>query len=897
MPFALDSHPEISEISEALNYLLGNFGANLSADPNTGEIKGPTGQVIAYLYKYLAVKYADSADGALNFGDTPTNRLYYGLRNSDQSVESTNPADYIWKQVAGGFGTTKFLWYQTGGGRQVEFVVADTSPSIGFLQPTLDAIDLDIITSTLATPAFLPFFQPAALQVVRSGTPLTPNFTGVVARLYATAGGVLATFVTSQTDTDPAFGLNTWRIGNSATTGYGDIAYNQITVGTPTDGGGYALWPAPTAMSGTPASLTVPVRFKNSLGAVSQSVPAIVQFVFVDQGASGDKIAYPSVYQWNTSIPTVTGTSTYTWASSTFTPNPAGWSDTPGVGPAGFTLYRAQVTLTALAGATTSTINWTTASVLGIGYSGDNGTSSRICFARIAGNPVPLSGTITTTGSSGFPTSGQSATTWGVTATWGAVDPNPSSTDSLYQSDGIYNPAINQTSWTTPYISSLKVGQLSAVSTNTGSLTISGTLQSNTALISGTTMTGSGGVLYSSGNFAFGNSTTNITYNGTALTMNGPVVAVDSLKNNTSGTFNTSGAFGLGIGSKIGLYEAAGAFSSSNATLGALVCANTGGGNSLGSGTTANICSFTGSISGTTLTVTSVASGTIHIDATVTGASTTSCNVTAFGTGTGGTGTYTVSVSQTSPSNTKTAISRGSAVVGVGSGNNTFSTFKHQGNLGAADSGGIFYTGGANNLGTPTAEIRLAYYNGTTSYAAYIVSGATFPFTAGHDALQLLTEDIPEIGDLMVDVDLIAAPNVNDCITSMTLSISENQKGVVGVFVGTAGNEFVPSALGMYTESSDGTNTLFVMKPEFTDIYETYRPIGINSIGEGKVNVCGQGGDIAIGDLICASDMAGKGMKQGDDLYHSYTVAKSRQAVTFSSPDEVVQIACIYVSG
>ena len=80
-------------------------------------------------------------------------------------------------------------------------------------------------------------------------------------------------------------------------------------------------------------------------------------------------------------------------------------------------------------------------------------------------------------------------------------------------------------------------------------------------------------------------------------------------------------------------------------------------------------------------------------------------------------------------------------------------------------------------------------------------------------------------------------------------------------------------------------------------MYDTYRCIGINAIGEGKLNVCGQGGDIEIGDLICASDMAGKGMKQADDLYHSYTVAKARQAVTFSSPDEVVQIACIYVSG
>ena len=64
MPFALDSSPELSEISEAINYLLANFGANMAADPVTGEITGPTGLVIAYLYRYLSVKYADSADGS-----------------------------------------------------------------------------------------------------------------------------------------------------------------------------------------------------------------------------------------------------------------------------------------------------------------------------------------------------------------------------------------------------------------------------------------------------------------------------------------------------------------------------------------------------------------------------------------------------------------------------------------------------------------------------------------------------------------------------------------------------------------------------------------------------------------------------------------------------------------
>lgn len=147
MPFALPSSPSNSEISEAVNYLLANFGANLAADPNTGEITGPSGIVIAYLYKYLAIKYADSFDGSSGFSDSPTNKQYYGVNNSNSNVESTNPADYIWYKVAGsGFGTTNFLFYQVSGGRQINFFIGTAAPSTYYLQADTSAIDLDILT-------------------------------------------------------------------------------------------------------------------------------------------------------------------------------------------------------------------------------------------------------------------------------------------------------------------------------------------------------------------------------------------------------------------------------------------------------------------------------------------------------------------------------------------------------------------------------------------------------------------------------------------------------------------------------------------------------------------------------------------------------------------------------
>lgn len=153
MPFFLDGNPTQGEISEAVNYLLSNFTQSVSADSATGQIIGPGGEVVGYLYKYMYVKYADSFDGTVNFSNSPTGRSYYGTRNSDDATESTNPADYIWTQVTGGFGSTKYLWYIVTGGRQISFQVATTQPNPGWVQDDGAAIDLDYVTTASNTPA------------------------------------------------------------------------------------------------------------------------------------------------------------------------------------------------------------------------------------------------------------------------------------------------------------------------------------------------------------------------------------------------------------------------------------------------------------------------------------------------------------------------------------------------------------------------------------------------------------------------------------------------------------------------------------------------------------------------------------------------------------------------
>jgi hypothetical protein len=292
MPFLLDGNPTSSEISDAVNYLLSNFGPNISSDPNTGQITATSGQIIGYVYKYMAIKYSDSFDGTVNFSDSPTGRTYFGLRNSDSATESTNPADYLWQQAAGGFGTTKFVWYQTTGGRAINFVVATTAPDTGWSKDLGASIDLDVVTSgniPVIAESFVSYFTPGVMQVPRSGSPLTPSFTGITPTLYAVDQGIVIPYSGATTDTDVAFVNSSWRIGNSSTTGLGDISLTNITIGSPTDAGDYAVWPTPTAMSATPAYITVPIRYKNSLGTVTQASVARLQLVFADPGAAGSQ--------------------------------------------------------------------------------------------------------------------------------------------------------------------------------------------------------------------------------------------------------------------------------------------------------------------------------------------------------------------------------------------------------------------------------------------------------------------------------------------------------------------------------------------------------------------------------------------------------------------------------
>jgi hypothetical protein len=149
MPFALDNNPSTSEISEAINYLISNLSQSVSTDQNTGQVISPDGGVYSYLYRYLYIRYSDSIDGSSNFSTSPTDRQYYGIRNTDSGVPSSNPQDYVWTKISGGFSTDKFLYYQVNGGRQAQIFIGYSWPGTPWVLDSGYAVDLDIQTSSI----------------------------------------------------------------------------------------------------------------------------------------------------------------------------------------------------------------------------------------------------------------------------------------------------------------------------------------------------------------------------------------------------------------------------------------------------------------------------------------------------------------------------------------------------------------------------------------------------------------------------------------------------------------------------------------------------------------------------------------------------------------------------
>jgi len=198
--------------------------------------------------------------------------------------------------------------------------------------------------------------------------------------------------------------------------------------------------------------------------------------------------------------------------------------------------------------------------------------------------------------------------------------------------------------------------------------------------------------------------------------------------------------------------------------------------------------------------------------------------------------------------------------------------------------------------------LRGGYYD--TSGEGYL------PFTGSHEAMVLKTEVLSQ-GDIVCD-HAVVAKSISDSFTEVVRSTKPNMPSAIGVYKGPRSSGWVGIAAFVDKDTTSenslapATNSegekvhrgrIKAYNLDWTVYEDDYTPIFVNSVGEGAINVCGEAGNISKGDLIVTSNMAGKGMRQSDDIVRSYTVAKAREDVTFSSPTEVKMIACIYLCG
>jgi hypothetical protein len=145
-------------------------------------------------------------------------------------------------------------------------------------------------------------------------------------------------------------------------------------------------------------------------------------------------------------------------------------------------------------------------------------------------------------------------------------------------------------------------------------------------------------------------------------------------------------------------------------------------------------------------------------------------------------------------------------------------------------------------------------------------SGGNYgPFTGGHDVVLDETGDEIEIGMIVSSTGYVLkrSGSISSTLPEIKLSGEPNDKAVLGVFM---------------SETS---------RPEWVNLEDRRYGI-VNALGEGVMWVSNINGELENGDLVTTSEILGYGQKQGDDLFHSYTVAKLTENVDWRNIDDFV---------
>jgi len=422
------------------------------------------------------------------------------------------------------------------------------------------------------------------------------------------------------------------------------------------------------------------------------------------------------------------------------------------------------------------------------GTPGSTGAQARIAYILINGSSLNTSPSSVTVSGDSLPSAGS----WGSSNSWQTTAPTDlSAGQSAFQSNGLYSQSAGQTVWGVPYLSNLKVGALSVITTETGTLTI-----------------------------------------GSAGHLKGGQTA-----------YNTGNGFWQGY--DLGIYK-------------------------MSIGTADNSLTYDGD-----KLVIDVYGGYVQFGKTGSSASILQINrdtsttlpaVSIFDTSTSLSEAFYVTNSSSFTGSTMVGLraTKGEALRATTDQSTQYSSvFQNLGSGRALSVAGLTYSG----------------YAGIGNGAMKIVDGF-LPFTGIH--ISMIDKDSPySVGDIVRSVEVLTKKDISNTLLRVEVVNSAKNKAVFGVINGV----------------SEYENYLDFDMVTWYKYQELYTGLQINGVGEGCVNVCGLNGDIETGDLITSSNIAGKGMKQDDDIVRSYTVAKSTEDVTFDFPEQVKQISCTYMCG
>ena len=228
--------------------------------------------------------------------------------------------------------------------------------------------------------------------------------------------------------------------------------------------------------------------------------------------------------------------------------------------------------------------------------------------------------------------------------------------------------------------------------------------------------------------------------------------------------------------------------------------------------------------------------------------------------------------------------------------------------------GGAFYA--TNTGGTDSRAVYGVASGATTNYGGMFIAtsgtgtrygvhsaGATYdfyaagvgtnygPFTGGHEVIL-----DPSIADSVKKGMVVSVTgetkrrvengsvDISSTLPTVTLASKPQDKAVFGAFV----QEYSIPGDHWYNSSDERFGT-------------------VNALGEGRVFTTNINGEVGVGDYLTTSEIPGYGMRQDDDLLHSYTLAKVTETPDWDSITDFIEhdgkqykvylIGVVYTSG